>query len=675
MGRAGTLRARQRAHGGVAIAAAVILGLPAAATAGQSSQATAAPFAQVATGIHHTCAVLTDATLRCWGFSGDGQAGYGNTSTIGDDETPASAGPVNLGAGRTVRALAAGDYHTCAVLDDGSVRCWGYAFDGQLGYGNRNRIGDTETPDSAGAVEIGGTATAIAAGNRHTCALLAGGTVRCWGLGEAGQLGAGQLGNAARVAIGDTETPTSVNPVDFGSGHTAKAITAGGGHSCAILEDNTVRCWGSNTNGQLGYADTSAVLSPSTVGSVNLGGGRTAKAISAGDTHTCAVLDDHSIRCWGLNDVGQLGTGDTTSIGDDEPPGSVAPVDLGGRTATAISAGGNQLLSEGHTCAVLDNGTVRCWGAGVSGKLGYAAVGNVGDNESPGSVGPVDLGAGRTATAISAGGRHTCVRLSDPGLSVQCWGNGADGRLGHCDVRTIGDDETPASIGLVDIGAGGAACPVVPPPAVAAPVTAEPAAVTPAAPAAPAVTPSFTPTAAQLRAEQARAQGLRGCRSGLVAKLRAERSRALRRYRAGTRPRALALRSAARRAARARARCAARFGRTPGPVRFVAATVASSGKVVLTFRSAGSDGSKPPAARGYVVKQSRKPIRTAADFGRAPALCGGTCRFDITDVMAKITLKVKQLRPDTTYYYAIAARDNVSGRIGPRSRTVIVKKR
>ena len=182
------------------------------------------------------------------------------------------------------------------------------------------------------------------------------------------------------------------------------------------------------------------------------------------------------------------------------------------------------------------------------------------------------------------------------------------------------------------------------------------------------MTPSFTPTAAQLRAEQARAKGLRGCRSGLVAKLRAERSRALRRYRAGTRRRALALRSAARRAAQARARCAARFGRTPGPLRFVAATLASSGKVVLSFRSAGSDGSKPPAARGYVVKQSRKPIRTAADFRRAPALCGGTCRFDITDVKAEITLKVKQLRPDTTYYYAIAARDNVSGRIGPGRR-------
>ena len=663
----------------VALAAAVMVMVAAPAMAGQSSQATAAPVAQVATGIYHTCAVLTDAGVRCWGFSGDGQAGYGNTNSIGDDEPPASVGPVNLGAGRTVRALAAGDYHTCAVLDDGGVRCWGFAFEGQLGYGNRNQIGDTETPASVGTVEIGGTATAIAAGNRHTCALLVGGIVRCWGLGEAGQ-----LGNGATAAIGDTETPASVNPVDFGSGHTAKAITAGGGHSCAILEDDTVRCWGYNTNGQLGYGNTAAVLSPSTVGPVNLADGRTAKAISAGDTHTCAILDDNSVRCWGLNDVGQLGTGNTTSIGDNEPPGAVAPVDLGG-PAAAISAGGNQLLSEGHTCAVLVNGSARCWGAGVFGKLGYAAVAKIGDNESPGSVGPVDLGAGRTATAISSGGQHTCVRLSDLNLSVQCWGNGADGRLGHCDLRTIGDDETPASIGLVDIGDGGAACPVVPPPAGAAPVAVEPAAVTPGEPAAagatapppvPAapVTASFAPTAAQLRAEKARAKGLSGCRSTLTATLRAERGRALRRYRAATRPRALALRSVARRAAQARARCVTRFGRTPGPVRSVAATVASSGKVVLTFRSAGSDGSKPPAARRYVVKQSRKPIRTAADFRRAPALCGGTCSFDITDVKAKITLKVKRLRPDTIYYYAIAARDNVSRRIGPRSKTVVVKK-
>jgi alpha-tubulin suppressor-like RCC1 family protein len=661
--------------GALAVLAAVAIILPAAAPAGQSSQATPAAVAQITTGVYHSCAVLglADARVRCWGFSGDGQAGYGNTNAIGDDETAGSVGPVDLGAGRTVKALAAGDYHSCAVLDDGSVRCWGFAFEGQLGYGSRNQIGDNETPASAGPVDLGAgrTATAITAGNRHTCALLNGGDVRCWGLGEVGQLGYGST-----VTIGDTagETPGSVGPVNLGPGRTATAITAGGGHTCAILDDGSVRCWGYNTNGELGYGNTSAVLDPSAVGPVNLGAGRTAKAISAGDSHTCAVLDDGSVRCWGLGDVGQLGYGNTATIGDNETPGSVGPVDLGpGRKATAISAGGNQLASEGHTCAVLDDGTVRCWGSGVFGQLGYGNVRSVGDNESPGSVGTVDLGPGRTATAISAGAEHTCARLDDN--SVRCWGNGADGRLGHCDTVTVGDDETPGSIAPVDLGAGGAACgPSVSRPPAPATSSGGAAGARPSPlPAAP-VTPSSDDLAA-LRVEKVRAQGLRDCRAAVSSEARSARSRARRRYRPDSGARALALRRVARRAAREQARCLRRFGRTPGRVTTLAAQASSSGKIILTFRAPGSDGSSPPAARSYVIKQSPRPIRTRRDFERSHALCKGRCTFAVTKLQAAITLDVTQLRRNTTYYYSVAALDNVSERMGPQSKTVLAKTR
>ncbi|MBW3536082.1 MAG: hypothetical protein KY453_12855, partial [Gemmatimonadetes bacterium] len=102
-----------------------------------------------------------------------------------------------------------------------------------------------------------------------------------------------------------------------------------------------------------------------------------------------------------------------------------------------------------HTCALLDDGNVRCWGYGAHGRLGYTRTNDIGDDETPGSVGPVDLGAGRTAVAVSAGGRHTCARLDDG--SVRCWGAGFTGRLGYCDERDIGDDETPASVGPVDL--------------------------------------------------------------------------------------------------------------------------------------------------------------------------------------------------------------------------------
>ena len=313
--------------------AAVAIALPAAAPAGQSSHATPTSAAQLGAGVYHSCALVEGGAtppsggrpVRCWGYSGDGQVGYGNAGTIGDNETPAAAGPVDLGAGRGATALAVGDYHTCVVLDDGSVRCWGYNNEGQLGYGNRNQIGDTETPGSLPApvnIGAGRTATAITAGGNHTCALLNGGDVRCWGLFEFGQLGYGSQGGLAPLpSIGDNEQPAAYGPVDFGPNRTAKAITAGRSHTCAILDDDSVRCWGRGDNGQLGYGDTSAVLAPSEVGPVNLGPGRTARAITAGFAHTCAVLDDGSVRCWGLNAVGQLGTGNTTSIGDNETGG------------------------------------------------------------------------------------------------------------------------------------------------------------------------------------------------------------------------------------------------------------------------------------------------------------------------------------------------------------------
>jgi hypothetical protein len=151
--------------------------------------------------------------VRCWGAGGFGRLGYGNTNNIGDTETPGSVGPVFLGAGRRAVAISAGHYHTCALLDTGAVRCWGYGTSGQLGYGNMDSIGDDETPGSVGPVFLGAgrRAVAISAGDSHTCALLDTGAVRCWGVGFSGQLGYGNTD-----WIGDDETPGSVGPVDLG---------------------------------------------------------------------------------------------------------------------------------------------------------------------------------------------------------------------------------------------------------------------------------------------------------------------------------------------------------------------------------------------------------------------------------------------------------------------------
>lgn len=214
------------------------------------------------------------------------------------------------------------------------------------------------------------------------------------------------------------------------------------------------------------------------------------------------------MRCWGYNTNGQLGYGNTTAV---LSPAFARAVDLGpGRTARAITA------AAAHTCAVLDTGSVRCWDSGALGNLGYANANTIGDDEAPGSLPPVNLGTGRTAIAISTGGQHTCARLDN--ASVQCWGNGANGRLGHCDVRTIGDDEHPGSVAPVDLGTGGAACL-----GAGTPLALQPAALPGSPPGAAARVTPGSATARALAAERKRARSLRTCRSDVLRRQRRER--------------------------------------------------------------------------------------------------------------------------------------------------------
>jgi len=636
-------------------------------------------------GENHTCTVLAGDSVRCWGFGADGRLGYGNYETIGDFETPGSVGPVQLGQGAT--AISAGGYHSCAVLVDAGIRCWGYAVAGVLGYGNRNNIGDNETPGSAGPVDVGSgrTAQAVTTGQSHTCAVLDLGGVRCWGISRNGRLGSA---DPALPTIGDTETPASVGPVDLGSERSASAISAGNEHTCALLDDQTVRCWGNNADGRLGYPDRADAAvgddeTPGSAGPVSLGRG--ASAITAGGMHTCALLDDASVRCWGSGARGQLGYANTHNVGDNETPATAGPVDLGGRGAKAISAG------DFHTCALLDDGSVRCWGSGSDGRLGYGRLefgigpSVVGDNEVPGSVGPVDLGPGRTALAITTGERHTCAHLDDD--SLRCWGYGAVGSLGYCDQNDVGDNETPGSMGpvvLLPPSGGGSGCPGESP--VAAPgeafATAPDAASATAPGAAPATSPGaasaaapgartpslpLQPATSGLAAQAARSRGLHTCRASAARHDGGESRRA--RGLSGSR-RTRAAQQARRHRAQSIRRCLTRYGRTPGPVTNLGLS-ASARAVLLTFEAAGTDGNRGPVAQTYLVKQSRRPIDGPRDFRAAQSLCDGRCRFDdIPAVGSSLELSVTQLRTQTTYHYAIRARDNVSGRLGPQSKTV-----
>jgi len=348
----------------------------------------------VAAGDFHTCAILDNGAVKCWGFGANGRLGYGSTANV---TVPAAAPAVDLGPGRTAVAITAGASHTCAILDTGQVRCWGNGGQGRLGYGNEQSVGDDETPAAVGPVDLGGhAARAIAAGDFHTCAILDDGSMRCWGFGASGQLGNGGTGN-----VGDGESPATAGIVQLPAGRSARAVAGGAGHTCAILDDGSVSCWGFGANGRLGYGNTSDRSTPG--GPVAIGG--TAAAIAAGDAHTCAVLDAGGVRCWGFGGGGRLGYSSSNSVGDTSGtlPDSAGPVDVGaGRVGRGLTIGGAPTPSTpaqpdegtGYTCALLDDGTLRCWGYGGSGRLGYGDESQVAGTgfPSPAEKGPVPLG-------------------------------------------------------------------------------------------------------------------------------------------------------------------------------------------------------------------------------------------------------------------------------------------
>lgn len=348
----------------------------------------------VSSGLSHTCAILDTGDISCWGAGVYGRLGNGQSSS--------SSYPVpaeGLGLGQTSISLASGNEHTCAVQADGNVTCWGDGTYGKLGNGGTSQENEPMLTNSLG---VGRTAVEVSAGNHHSCAILDTGDVSCWGSG-----GSGQIGNGASSSQ-SSPTPTS----SLGVGRTAVNISSGVSHTCVILDNGDVACWGSGSNGQLGNGASSNANIPTLTSS--FGTNRTAVAISAGASHTCAVLDDGSVSCWGRNNDGQLGNGATSTQSSPTLTNSLGT----GRTAIAVSAGNR------HTCAVLDNGAVSCWGHGGVGQLGN---GGTSDTNTPTLT--TSLGSGVVATGVTTGASHSCAVHSTG--SVSCWGYGGYGQIGN----------------------------------------------------------------------------------------------------------------------------------------------------------------------------------------------------------------------------------------------------
>ncbi len=390
---------------------------------------------EVAIGFTHSCVRFRSGGVRCWGSNQFGQLGLGHTDSIGDDEPVSSVENVNLGG--PAISVSAGDHHTCAVLEGGGVRCWGNGRFGQLGYASINDVGDDEAPAEVGDVDVGGAVSEVSAGSEHTCARLEDGRVRCWGNGADGRLGYGNT-----RTIGDDEPPSAAGDVNLGG--RAKQVIASEGpffggvemDTCAVLMNGDVRCWGA-PGGFLGYPDVSESIgddeTPADIGSIQLD--EPVQSLAMGAGFFCGVFAGDRVRCWGVGaDMGRLGYGTVDlTIGDDEPPAEAGTVDMGVSVAK-VAAG---VL---HSCALSTEGAVRCWGHGRF--LGYENDEHVGDDETPADAGDVNIGD--TVIELDIGAYHACAITQ--AHEVRCWGEDSDGQLGLGRLageefdRAVGDD-------------------------------------------------------------------------------------------------------------------------------------------------------------------------------------------------------------------------------------------
>jgi cysteine-rich repeat protein len=398
---------------------------------GCDADCTLSVVSSVVTGGEHTCALLDTGTVRCWGQGEWGQLGAATTDDLGDDEDPAAGSPIDLGGVAT--AVVAGYRHACALLDDGAVRCWGDGTYGQIGQGNTDAVGDDELPSAVEPVDVGGVVTQLVSGYFHVCALLDEGTLRCWGAGEFGQLGLGNIDN-----VGDDEVPGEVAPVALAG--TVVEIAGGFLHTCVRLEAGEVQCWGEGADGQLGYGNPNAIGDDELAdagGLVSIGG--PAEQVTTGGHHTCARLQGGAVRCWGRGAQGQLGYGNTTNVGDDELPSTTVAVVLP-EAPTTLATG---FL---HTCARA-GANAYCWGFAGLGELGTGTTANLGDDEPIAGLAAIDLGL--EAAQLATANDHACV-LDETGR-LRCWGLGLEGRLGYATVETVGDDETPSEAGDVPV--------------------------------------------------------------------------------------------------------------------------------------------------------------------------------------------------------------------------------
>ncbi len=383
-----------------------------------------------------TCAILSDDSMSCWGKNDVGQIGDGTRGT-----QRYTATTVSLPAGKTpVSVSVSGTYgkHFCSVMDDGSLYCWGNNDNGQLGLGHKCTSGSYidgcngnygHSSPSHVSLPAGRTATAVSAGYWHTCAILDDGSVWCWGRNTDGELGVGNSSNS-----GDWRF--SPNAVMMPSGTSAIAIAIGDQHSCMVVDDGRAFCWGDGNSGEIGDGSSSDRNIPTQVS-----GTASYVSISSGPQFNCAITNIGTVQCWGLNNYQQLGMG--FNAGNQYSPQNTA-------LPAGIEASSLALGSE-HACAVMETMSVYCWGMDDYGQLNTAYECNGDFTNGCGGDGrhtpaPAQLPTDRGGIAVTAGYRFTCVFINNGGIN--CFGQNSDGQLGNGTTEGSGPNYVGLPIGI-----------------------------------------------------------------------------------------------------------------------------------------------------------------------------------------------------------------------------------